>query len=251
MGKGFDNRQKIILESIQKYSEVKVSRLVELTGAAVATIRRDLLEMERRNLLVRTFGGARAVDAPSLVERTFEERLRHANEEKMRIAVKASELVEPGMNIVIDSGTTCWTLVKHLKDKAPLRIFTSALAVIEALGSVEGIEINLVGGRFRIDNLDFFGPSSIKAFSQFRVDIAFLSCDGLLPDKGAFSHDYETAAISQAMIECADKHVLLCDSTKIGRSATYLIMQPREIDFLVTDKPHVELAPVKFRVLTP
>ena len=251
MGKGFDNRQKIILDCLQKYSEVKVSTLVELTGAAIATIRRDLLEMEKRNQLVRTFGGARAIDVPSLVERTFEERLRHSNEEKMRIAAKAAELVEPGMTIVIDSGTTCWTLVKHLKSKAPLRIFTSALAVIEDLGSVEGIEINLVGGRFRIENLDFFGPSSIKSFGQFHADVAFLSCDGLLPDKGAYSHDNETAAMSQAMLECASKHILLCDSTKIGRAATFLIMHPREIDVLVTDKPNPELASVKYTVLVP
>lgn len=251
MGKGFENRQKLILESIRTYPEVKVSQLMELTGAAIATIRRDLLEMEKRNLLVRTFGGARAVDAPSLVERTFEERLRHANEAKMLIAEKAVELVEPGMNIVIDSGTTCWTMVKHLKEKAPLRIFTSALAVIEALGSVKGIEIDLVGGRFRVENLDFFGPSSISFFAQIQADIAFLSCDGLLPEKGAFSHDAESASISQAMIECASKRVLLCDSTKIGRPATFLIMPPQKIDLLVTDKPHPELTSSGYNVLAP
>ena len=143
MGKGFDNREKVILECIQKYPEVKVSQLVELTGAAIATVRRDLMEMEKRNLLVRTFGGARAVDPQSLVEKTFEERRRHASEEKMLIASKAIELVEPGMTIVIDSGTTCWTLVKHLKDKAPLRIVTSALAMSRALKSTwsEGVSV--------------------------------------------------------------------------------------------------------------
>ena len=131
MGKGFENRQKVILECIQKYPEVKVSQLVELTGAAIATVRRDLLEMEKQKLLVRTFGGARATDPQSLVEKTFEQRLRHANEEKKLIAAKAVELVEPGMTIVIDSGTTCWTLVKHLKDKVPLRIVTAKVALHE------------------------------------------------------------------------------------------------------------------------
>ena len=251
MGKGFENRQKVILECIQKYPEVKVAQLVELTGAAIATVRRDLLEMEKRNQLVRTFGGARATDPQSLVEKTFEQRQKHASEEKVAIASKAIELVEPGMTIVIDSGTTCWTLVKHLQDKAPLRIVTSALAVIEALGSVESIEINLVGGRFRVENLDFFGPTSIKTFAQFHADLAFLSCDGLLPAKGAYSHDSESAAISQAMIECATKRVLLCDSTKIGRAATFLIMSSSQIDVLVTDKPRPDLAALGYHVLTP
>ena len=251
MGKGFKKRQKLILECIQKYPEVKVSQLVDLTGAAIATVRRDLLEMEKLGQLVRTFGGARATDQPSLVERTFEQRMKHANEEKILIAKKAVELVEPGMTVVVDSGTTCWTLVQHLKEKAPLRIVTSALAVIEALGSVEGIEIILVGGRFRVENLDFFGSTSIGTFAKFHADIAFLSCDGLLPEKGAYSHDAESAAISQAMIECASKHILLCDSSKIGRAATYLIMQPTAVDVIVTDSPNQALLNCGYNLLTP
>ena len=50
------------------------------------------------------------------------------------------------MTVAIDSGTTCMYLAAMLKTKAPLRIITSALAVIETLGGIPGFEINLVGG---------------------------------------------------------------------------------------------------------
>ncbi len=235
MGRCFDIRQKKILDCLQGESELKVSDLVELTGASIATVRRDLLEMEKNNLIVRTFGGIRAVDQKSLVARTFEQRSSLQSLEKQRIASAAAQLVQPGMTIAIDSGTTCMNFAAALKNKAPLRIITSALAVIETLGGVPGMEINLVGGRFRLENLDFYGALSINTFRQFHVDIAFMGCDTLLPADGAFSHEQESAAISQAMGGRAGKRVLLCDSSKIGKSGAFLAFAPEEIDHIVTD----------------
>ncbi|MCI5779674.1 MAG: DeoR/GlpR family DNA-binding transcription regulator [Lentisphaeria bacterium] len=241
MGRGFEKRKRIILDYLQDNPEIRVPELMELTGAAVATVRRDLLELERQKLIVRTFGGVRAMDQKSLVDRTFEQRANCQAAEKHRIAVAAAKLVKPGMTIAIDSGTTCMNLAAMLKNKAPLRIITAALAVIETLGGVPGIEINLVGGQFRVANLDFYGTVSINTFKQFHADIAFMSCDGLLPEFGAFSHDQESAAISQALIACASKRVLLCDSKKIGQSGAFLVFAPEQIDCLVTDRRSAEL----------
>lgn len=249
MGRCFDIRQKKILDCLQCEPELKVSDLVTLTGASIATVRRDLLEMEKNGLIVRTFGGVRAVDQKSLVARTFEQRSALQNPEKQRIAAKAAELVFPGMTIAIDSGTTCMNFAAFLKNKAPLRIVTSALAVIETLGGVPGIEINLVGGKFRLDNLDFYGAVSIGNFKQFHVDIAFMGCDALLPDKGAFSHDQESAAISQAMSSCASRLILLCDSKKIGNSGAFLAFPPNKIDQIVTDSASKVLSDAGYDII--
>lgn len=248
MGRCFDIRQKKILDCLQDENELKVSELVELTGASVATVRRDLLEMEKKNLIVRTFGGVRAMDKKSLVARTFEQRSALQNPEKQRIAAAAAELVRPGMTIAIDSGTTCMNFAATLKEKAPLRVITSALAVIETLGGVSGIEINLVGGRFRLENLDFYGAVSINTFKQFHADIAFMGCDALLPADGAFSHDQESAAISQAMSSRAGKLVLLCDSRKIGNSGAFLAFPPEKIDLIVTDRDDPELSAAGYNI---
>ena len=249
MGRCFDIRQKKILDCLQCEPELKVSDLVTLTGASIATVRRDLLEMEKNGLIVRTFGGVRAVDQKSLVARTFEQRSALQNPEKQRIAAKAAELVFPGMTIAIDSGTTCMNFAAFLKNKAPLRIVTSALAVIETLGGVPGIEINLVGGKFRLDNLDFYGAVSIGNFKQFHVDIAFMGCDALLPDKGAFSHDQESAAISRAIRGSAAELVLLCDSGKIGRRGAFLAFAPEEIGTVVTDRADEKLTAAGYKVI--
>jgi DeoR/GlpR family transcriptional regulator of sugar metabolism len=188
------------------------------------------------------------VSQKSLVNRTFEQRASQNHYEKMRIAAEAAKLVQPGMTIAIDSGTTCMTFAAALKDKAPLRIITSALAVIETLGGIPGIEINLVGGKFRLDNLDFYGAVSINAFKQFHADIAFMGCDALLPELGAFSLDQESAAISQAMNNCVSKLVLLCSSGKVGQSGSFLVFQPGEIDQIITDKADPRLVAAGYNI---
>lgn len=249
MGCGFALRQKKILECLQKEPELKVSELVELTGVAIATVRRDLQRMEQDNLIVRTFGGIRAVEAKSLVARTFEQREALQSTEKQRIAAAAAKLVKPGMTIAIDSGTTCMSFAAALKNKGPLRIITSALAVIETLGGMPDIEINLVGGRFRVDNLDFYGAVSINTFKQFYCDMAFMSCDALLPGQGAFSHDQESAAISRAIRGSAAELVLLCDSGKIGRRGAFLAFAPEEIGTVVTDRADERLTAAGYKVI--
>lgn len=251
MGQASLLRQTKILNYLQDVPEVSVPELVKLTGASEATIRRDLLEMEKSGLLVRTFGGARCAIQQSLVLRTFEQRSMFQHNQKIAIAAAAAKLVKPGMTIVIDSGTTCWHFASQLKlkEKAPLRIITSALAVIETLGGVKDIEIHLVGGRFRVGNLDFCGPLSSAAFANFHADAAFLGCDSLLPQAGAFSQDIDSAAISHAMVGCAEERILMCDHTKLGKSCCHRILSPEEIDYVVTDTVNDLFSEVPYQVI--
>lgn len=248
MGKCSEIRQKKILDYLQNRDEMSIQELVDLTGASIATVRRDLQEMEKRNLIVRTFGGVHSVNQKSLVARTFEQRAALQNPEKQRIAAAAAKLVRPGMTIAIDSGTTCMKFAAALKNKAPLRIVTSALAVIETLGGVPGIEINLVGGQFRLDNLDFYGAISINTFKQFHCDIAFMGCDTIYPELGAFSLEQESAAISRAIAGCASEVVLLCDSRKIGQHGSFLLFQVDEISRVITDAASRELTDAGYNV---
>ena len=229
-------RQQSIIDYIGSVSEATIHELVRLTSSSIATIRRDLLELHEQCKLIRTPGGARnVVHQQSLVLRTFDQRRSHNAEAKLAIASRARELVQPGMTIAIDSGTTCWQLATQLADIKPLRILTSAVAVIEALGDREDIELVVIGGIFRKSNLDFTGPQTINAFRQYSVDLSFLGCDGYLPGKGIYTDDLNTHAISQAIAYCGEKRIVLFDSDKVGQRQCCRILAEDEIDCIITD----------------
>ena len=230
----FSDRRKQITAYLQENGEADVPTLVSLTRSSMATIRRDLLELEKRGVLLRTYGGAKATSEESLVARTFGQRDQLHHQEKHAIAAAAAKLVQPGMTIVIDSGTTCRRLASMLSERGPLQIMTSALAVVETLGEVPNIKIIVCGGIFRLANLDFVG--STVDFSQFHADYAFLGCDSLLPGKGFFAVSQESAAISASMVACADHCIVMADHSKFQGKAGFRFMKAAQADAVYTDR---------------
>ncbi|MHC4873332.1 MAG: DeoR/GlpR family DNA-binding transcription regulator [Planctomycetota bacterium] len=231
-----NNRQEKLLELLKEKGELDVSQLSTALSASEATIRRDLIAMEKDSLIIRTLGGAKPQDARSIVAETFGEKQEKFREEKERIARKAAELVSPGMTIAIDSGSTAWRLSASLKDKGPLIVITSALAAVEELGPVEGMKVYCSGGQFRSENLDFTGTGNWPLLEKMRADIAFISCDALIPGKGAYSRDESSSETGSALSNLADRTIVICDHSKFDKkSCSYRIIADDVIDAIVTD----------------
>lgn len=235
MARDVHERRRRLIAILDERGEQDVPTLVRELKVSEATLRRDLLSMEQSGQLVRTFGGARLLEPTSLVTRTFGEKRTRMRPEKECIARAAAELVEPDMIVALDSGTTVWRVAAALKEKSPLTILTSALAPLEELGAIPDITIHLVGGKFRLDNLDFTGTATVDGYRNLHADIAFFGVDSFLPGKGAFSLDESSAAVASAVARCADRRVAVLDHTKLNAKGCCLILASGEIDCLVTD----------------
>jgi len=229
-------RHQQIISLLEESRELDIATLREQLSASEATIRRDLLFLEENGMVIRTIGGARLKEVPSLVVRTFEEREQKNQKEKELIAAAASKLVSPGMVVAIDSGTTAWRVAASLKQKGPLTVITTALAVIEELGPVDDISLFCIGGQFRKENLDFIGGNVIQELNKIHVDLAFLGADSLIiPGKGLFANDYFTSLISKAISLCCDKLTVVMDHTKINAQGAFLAVPTSDIDLVIID----------------
>ena len=80
------DRHQQLLEILLRRGEVDVEELVRSLDASEATIRRDLTRLEKCGSLIRTFGGARLKDPPSLVTRHLSEKRKVMSGEKAWIA---------------------------------------------------------------------------------------------------------------------------------------------------------------------
>ncbi|UCD28986.1 MAG: DeoR/GlpR transcriptional regulator [Planctomycetota bacterium] len=241
MGNGADTmgivrqRREKIVDILREREEADIGLLVKKLNSSEATIRRDLNALEMDDRIIRVRGGARLINPESLVTKTFEQKRQIMAAEKERIAKKAAEFVEPGMVIAMDSGTTIWRVAAALKEKGSLQIITSALAVVEELGSIDDMAIHLIGGKFRLSNLDFVGPMSISAVSGFHADVAIIAVDALIAGKGTYGNDEDSAALTRAIGKCAEKRIVVADHTKIGARGYCQILSNTEIDILITD----------------
>jgi len=88
-----EERQEIILESLNKADIIRVADLTQKLEATEMTIRRDLQSLEERGLLIRIHGGARSKESAKFEELSLNEKRGINTENKMEVAKIAASLV--------------------------------------------------------------------------------------------------------------------------------------------------------------
>ncbi len=240
--------------------EVTVAALAERYGVSIDTIRRDLDQLHRSGLVVRTHGGAVSVTERPTTDRDLGVRLRMQTAEKDVIGALAAELVADGSVIMINAGTTALALARALRDHRGLTVATNNLRIPGELSPTCFRDLYVFGGAVRTITQATTGPVTFTMTSRgAEVDIR---CDLALIAVGAVSEDgYSTsnlgdAAMMTEMMQRASRTAILADSSKFDRRLFAQIAALEAADFLVTDAPPPPrlaelLAQRGVRVITP
>src|SRR5260221_9901136 len=127
-----------IIKTIKMHKSVTVAEIVEWKGASPATVRRDLTWLDEQGLIVRTRGGATAIDYPSqaLLRRSvpaYEQRLNEYIEEKQSIGQCAAEHIHDGETIILDASSTNHYVLPYLTKKRDLTVITNSLYISKEL----------------------------------------------------------------------------------------------------------------------
>lgn len=223
-------RQIQILELLKTDQRVEVGSLARRFEVSEDTIRRDLRDLQRHGLILKTHGGAmNHVAAP----RSFEHRLEHASGVKESIGKAAADLVEEGECLLIDSGTTALNVARSLR-VTRAKVLTNSLEVAKVISEYGKYDLIVLGGRW--DPLhQLVGPATVEHLSRYRVDKVFLGMPGLDAKHGITVPSEEEAAVKRAMIEIGQQVIGLADHTKLGEVAFSYVAPASVIDVLVTD----------------
>ena len=130
---------------LQKAEFASLEELAQNVGASISTVRRDLAALEVGKLVRRTHGGARSLQPPKSDEFVFNVRDTHQVAEKESLGEACAALIQPGQNVIIDSGTTCFHVAKRLGDKVA-QIITNSLPVANLFSGSNRHEVHLSGG---------------------------------------------------------------------------------------------------------
>lgn len=207
--------------------------LARSLGVSEMTIRRDLNRLRTDGGVQRTHGGA-VMSRAGIVEFAFVERGRTNAPAKRAIAAYVATLVEPGMAVCLDTGTTALEVAKAIAGIDRLRVLTSSLPIASALYARDNIELILLGGVARRGSPDLSGWLTEENLTKLQPDIAILGADAVGP-RGVFTTDPAVARVSAAMTAAARLRVLAVDSSKFGHTALVRYAPWSNIDHLVTD----------------
>ncbi len=227
-----EERKTKIEEYLQKAEYASLEELAQHVGASVSTVRRDVAALEAHKAIRRTHGGARILQ-PKSDEFVFNVRDTHQVHEKESIGEACAALIEPGQNVIIDSGTTCFHVAKRLGEKVA-QIITNSLPVANFFSASNRHEVHLSGGVIYPRLGVLVGPHAVDTFSRMHADVAILSGSGISED-GIYNSHALLVDIQRAMIAGAAKVIFCLDHTKFGRRSTFFLSDFSAVDVVVTD----------------
>lgn len=137
--------------------------------------------------------------------------------------------------IILASGTTMHYLARMLMNFGPLTVLTSSLRVAIELCNNPNINVIQLGGEVRKSSTSIVGSISEGILKQFSCNKLFLGVDGIDLEFGISTSNAAEAHLNQVMIECADKTVVLADSSKLNKKGFGKIASLDEVDYLITD----------------
>ena len=232
-------RQANILKALGQSGACSVNELAAQLAVSDETIRRDVKAMAGRGLVERVHGGV--VLPQPLSEPAFQKRMARHAEEKRRIARLAAAQIRDGDSLMLDTGSTTAYVARALAEHKDLLVVTNCTEIATRLAGRN--RVYLAGGELRADDGAVFGAAATRFVEQFRTRYAVLSIGAVDPADGLMDFHLQEAEFSRALMQRAERTLVVTDHTKFGGHAPVRVCGFEEIDLLITDRaPPPELA---------
>ena len=225
-------RQLQILEVLTKKDFVSIDELCSRLLTSPASVRRDLIELEQGGSLRRVHGGAisRQVRDEAL---DYQRLSASCQEEKRRIAQAAASQIQDGETVILAGGSTVAEVARCLFDR-PLQIVTNSIPVAQVFWSCRQAEVTLTGG-YLYPRLGIqLGPICERMVHTINADVAILGIMGI-SERGLSDGSALVMESIRAMIQVAERVIIVADHTKFGRNAMIPVATLDEIDTVVSD----------------
>jgi DeoR family fructose operon transcriptional repressor len=231
-----NERKNKIIELVNHYKIMKVTDLSHEFRTTETTIRRDLNDLQRKNIIRRIHGGATVIMSTS---RTFS----HSQlseiciEEKKAIAKRAYEFIHPNDAVLLDASTTVLELAKLLIDnRRDVTIITNSFLIISLIADKKLPRVIHTGGEYTPDMHYAIGPITQNMLSTIRVDRCFLGTNGIDSIFGFSTPGFDDSEVKKLMIIASKERFVLADHTKFGECFMAKFTDfSGNIDHLITD----------------
>lgn len=228
-----ERREKIV-SLLEDRKMVAVEALAKELFVSGATLRRDLQILEEEGRIRRTHGGA-ALPLQSIQDLPLLSRRMERMPEKQSIARAAARYISAGDSLILDASTTVLALSEALRDVSSLTVISSGLLTVQAFAA-PGRHVLCTGGMLRENSASLAGVDAASFLRDHHATWSVVSCRGLTAD-GLWESVPEEADIKRCMLGASEKHMLLCDTSKMNQYYLCKTSELRRIDLLITDAP--------------
>jgi len=230
---GSNVRRVKLRELIREHGFVSIPDLRDAMDVSESTIRRDLEALEDSGEAKRTHGGVFST-GPTTAVKQFETNKNPGQWDKKRsIAEAAAKLIDDHDTLLLDGGSTTYELARQLIGR-PLQIVTNSLPVANLFSSCDSVDLVLLGGALHHRTGVTLGNFANQMLQSITVQKAFLSIAGINV-RGFYNSNMLLVETERAMMQCADRTIIVADSSKFGRCSLARLCAWSEVHTLVVD----------------
>jgi DeoR family transcriptional regulator of aga operon len=228
------DRRAEIMKQLEQEEQVNVFELSRQFNVSEVTIRKDLKHLEKKNILIRSRGGAMKRSMLNIDLSIYDRRRQNINL-KAAIGAAAAGMINNGETILLDTGTTVMELARNLPKKIEITVITNSIDITFRLAEFPNIRVIMPGGILRRNSLALVGEQTAESLRTYYCDKYFLSADGVDVEKGMLTTNIEEAALARINIKNSQKVFALIDSSKFQSKGITAIAPLAQVDTLITD----------------
>jgi DeoR family transcriptional regulator, aga operon transcriptional repressor len=227
-------RRERLVQFITEHGYCTIAELSKAFDVSEMTIRRDVLRLVEQGRARGFRGGVGSLSKQDMEGSDYRLRDTKMADAKRAIALRAIEMIDSGSVVAIDAGTTGHQVAELLPTDRALKVVTHSFPVVSSLIGNPGVEVMCLGGLLHSESLSFDGPATLATIANLQVETLFLAASGI-GDRGVFCGNGFDAITKRALIEVADRVVLLADSSKFFTPAMVKICGWDAIDLVIVD----------------
>ncbi|WP_317855595.1 DeoR/GlpR family DNA-binding transcription regulator [Chakrabartyella piscis] len=236
----YHERKQMILELFQGKTTLKVADISAALEVSVDTVRRDLKQMEKENLLKYIFGGAILNEEWHHRQYgNFSSRIIKNKELKQELAKKAIAEINEGDVIFINSGTTGTIFAEEVaKQCEHISVLTNSIEIINLFIEIGNptIDVTCLGGTLDVTEKSIYGYQCEQELAQYFPDVCFLSLNAVDKERGYTDFRTQEVGLMRAAQKSGKRVVALMDSTKFGGCSRQMIFTPTEVAVIYSDE---------------
>ena len=227
-------RKTLLLDRLRVDGRVVAKDIAAELDLSEDSIRRDLRELAAAGLCQRVYGGALPA-SPAVAD--YAARQQVEPDSKRRVAERAVGMIEPGMSVILDGGTTTLAMVHALPASLRCTVITHSPTIATALVDHPSAEVLIIGGRLYKHSAVACGAAAVEAAQAYTADLFFLGVTGVHPRAGLTTGDADEAAMKRALAARAADTWALASVEKMGAASPYLVLPVGAVAGIITDSP--------------
>jgi DeoR family transcriptional regulator of aga operon len=234
------DRANQILHLLLQKGQSCVEDLAVTINASPASVRRDLIKLAQRGLVNRTHGSVELAGKmtyePFRFDAAFPLRAERFADEKRRIALAASEMVNEGDTVALSSGTTTTQIARSLRHREGIHIVTNAVNIGMELSSLPNARVTLTGGSIRWPGaFSMVGATAFDSLQRLFFDKVFMGACGIHPEHGLTVIESDEALILGEMVKHSKQVIAVADASKLGMFTATKVCGTDALHAIITD----------------